>query len=123
MGFYLDRPAPPPAGQVFLKVGRRRALAVARLNLALALDRELADPRVVLGSCFPTPRRLEVVEQLLHGAGEPGPELFARAGRRAAREFTAVCGRRSSAPYKLPAITALVARGLEMAWRGLGGAA
>ena len=122
VGFFLDRPG-PAQGQVFLKVGRRRALAVARLNLALALDRELADPRVSLGSCFPTPRRLAVVEDLVRGAGKIDSELCQEAGRRAAAEFTAVCGQRHSSPYKLPAISALVARGLEMAWRGLGGAA
>jgi CO/xanthine dehydrogenase FAD-binding subunit len=115
-GFFLDRP--PAAGQLFAKVGRRRAVAVSRLNLAVCLEPERADCRVVLGSCYPTPRRLERVEQAL-AAGSPGPELWAECGRLAAEDFVAVCGWRSSAAYKVPAIQRLTARTLERAWARL----
>ncbi|MCF8042249.1 MAG: FAD binding domain-containing protein [Desulfarculaceae bacterium] len=115
---YAITPPPAPAGQVFLKVGRRHEVAVSRLNLAACLDRDLSDPRVVLGSCFPSPRRLVDVEELIKG-GKPGPELWQAAGEMAAGHFTYVCGWRSSATYKVPAITRITARALQRAWAGL----
>lgn len=120
LGFVLD-PLPEHGGQVFAKVGRRRAVSVARLNLAVCLDPDLADPRVVLGSCFPTPRRLGDVEGLLRRSG-PGPELWRAAGGQAASHFTSVCGWRESAAYKVPAIARIARRALAQAWEMLGGA-
>lgn len=117
LGFTLT-PPPDPAGQAFVKVGRRSEVAVARLNLAVALDRSLQDPRVVLGSCFPTPRRLSDVEDLLRGSS-PEPKLWAQAGAMAAGHFTNVCGWRVSADYKVPAITRCTAEALRQAWAGL----
>ncbi|MBU1274506.1 MAG: FAD binding domain-containing protein [Proteobacteria bacterium] len=117
LGYALDPPA-ETRGQAFLKVGRRQEVAVSRLNLAACLDRELSDPRVVLGSCFPTPRRLRDVEELIQGA-TPGPELWRAAGEKAAGHFTDVCGWRASATYKVPAIARITARALSRAWAQL----
>ncbi len=111
----------PPAGRTgccFLKVGRRQAVSVARLNLAVVLDAELADPRLVLGACFPTPHRLGAVEELLRG-GRPGPELWREAGQAAAEVFRRLSGGRASAAYKLPAIARCTARALAAAWAEL----
>lgn len=119
LGFILD-PLPDHRGQAFYKVGRRQAVAVARLNLAVCLDADLQDPRLVLGSCFPTPRRLSDVEELL-GGGKPGPELWRAAGEQAASHFTGVCGWRESAVYKVPAIAKGAASALAQAWARLGG--
>ena len=110
----------PATGQAFAKVGRRRAVAVSRLNLAVVLDADLADPRLVLGSCFPTPRRLARAEELLTH-GEPGPGLWRAAGDAAAAAFAAVGGGRASAVYKVPAIRRVAARALAQAWDALGG--
>lgn len=120
LGFTLEQAS--PAGQVFAKVGRRQAVSVARLNLAVCLDPRLGDPRVALGACFPSPRRLEDVEKLIR-QGEPGRQLWRAAGRQAAQHFTDVCGWRSSAAYKVPAVTRVTERALERAWQALGGAA
>jgi CO/xanthine dehydrogenase FAD-binding subunit len=117
VGFELDA-APPAAGQCFLKVGRRQAVAIARLNVAAALDAKLSDPRFVLGACFPTPRRLKAVENLLQ-KGHPGPELWKAAGELAAQSFVDECGWRSSAVYKVPAIARVSALTLKKAWAGL----
>ncbi len=110
LGFEL---APPTArhAQSFLKVGRRRAVTIARLNLAVCLDRELDDPRLCLGACFPSPRRLDRVEALL-AHGRPGPDLWAEAGQAAAAQFADACGGRSSAAYKCPAVDRVVTRTL-----------
>ena len=104
-----------PKGQLFVKVGRRKAMVIARLNAAVCLDRELNDPRVVLGACFPSPRRLTEIEALVRSK-PPGPACFREAGKMAADTFVHVCGRRSSAPYKVPAISRVVSRALETAW-------
>ncbi|MFZ5587171.1 MAG: FAD binding domain-containing protein [Thermodesulfobacteriota bacterium] len=121
LGFHLDR-LPEGCGQAFSKVGRRQAVAIARLNLAAALDRDLSEARVSLGACFPSPRRLTEVEELVK-SGRPGPELWREAGRLAAATFTSVCGWRASAVYKVEAITRVTARSLATAWALAGGAA
>ncbi|MEW5725754.1 MAG: FAD binding domain-containing protein [Thermodesulfobacteriota bacterium] len=121
VGFELDRP-PAPSGQTFHKVGRRRAVTIARLNVAVCLDWDLSDPRVVLGACFPTPRRLSLVEKMIAG-GSPGPALWEEAGRLAAEQFALVCGWRPSATYKVPAAARVVARALGTAWHKVGGEA
>ncbi len=118
VGFKLDRP-PEGSAQRFYKVGRRRAVVIARMNLAVSLDREMTDPRLVLGACFPSPRRMTEVERLL-ASETPGPELWREAGRMAAEQFVQVCGWRSSAPYKVPAVANLVSRTLESTWAELG---
>jgi CO/xanthine dehydrogenase FAD-binding subunit len=119
LGFALDKL--PAEGQAFAKVGRRQAVSVARLNLAICLDLDLSDPRAVLGACFPSPRRLPDVEKIIK-QGEPGHDLWQAAGHQAAQHFTDVCGWRSSAAYKVPAVTRVAARTLAQAWASLGGA-
>jgi CO/xanthine dehydrogenase FAD-binding subunit len=120
LGFALDKL--PAEGQAFAKVGRRQAVSVARLNLAVCLDQGLSDPRAVLGACFPSPRRLPDVEKIIK-QGDPGDALWLAAGHQAAQHFTDVCGWRSSATYKVPAVTRVTARTLAQAWASLGGAA
>ena len=119
VGFELNRMAEGSA-QRFSKIGRRRAVVIARMNLALCLDRDLNDPRIVLGACFPTPRRLAEVENLLK-SGDPGAELWENAGKMSAEQFSSACGWRESAIYKIPAMTKLVAGTLESVWSELGG--
>ncbi|MFH1060178.1 MAG: FAD binding domain-containing protein [Pseudomonadota bacterium] len=121
LGFFLDR-LPAGMGQAFSKVGRRQAVAIARLNLAAAVSADQAEARVSLGACFPSPRRLTAVEELVK-SGVPGPDLWREAGRLAASTFTTVCGWRSSAVYKVEAITRVTARTLATAWAVAGGAA
>jgi CO/xanthine dehydrogenase FAD-binding subunit len=117
LGFELD-PAPPASGQCFVKVGRRQAVAIARLNVAVALDENLSDPRFVLGACFPSPRRQKEVEDLIRGE-KPSPGLWKAAGEKAADAFVDTCGWRSSAAYKVPAIARMSALALKRAWAGL----
>lgn len=118
VGFELDRPREGSV-QRFYKIGRRRAVVIARMNLALSMDREMKDPRLVLGSCFPTPRRLTHVERLL-ASEPPGPKVWKEAGKMAAEQFVNACGWRASAPYKVPAVANLVFRTLESTWAELG---
>jgi CO/xanthine dehydrogenase FAD-binding subunit len=104
----------------FYKIMRRQAVAVARMNLAVQLALEptgrIASARLSAGAVFPTPRRLNKVEDSLVGQ-VPEKNLFEEAGRMAVKAMLEVSGRRPSRAYKEPALERLVAWGLgEACW-------
>ncbi len=102
----------------FVKLGRRNALAVSRMSVAVVLREDahgrLADTRVAAGSVAPTPRRFRDVEAQLNGE-RPSEALFEEAGRRLAEAMIAVTGQRWSTPYKEPVVAALLVRALQQA--------
>ncbi len=110
--------AAPGPGSAFLKLGRRQALSISRMSMAVVLHRgadgTLTRARVAAGSVTPTPRRFPVVEALLDGQ-KPGEALFAAAGTALAQEMLRIVGRRWSAPYKEPVVAAMLRRTLERA--------
>lgn len=107
----------PPRGSrsCFLKVGRRRALAIARLSLAVLVtvgdEGQVEDVRLVPGAAFPMPRRARKGEDLLRGA-RPSPELLARVGEAVAEEMVERSGVRWSTEYKRPVLAGLTRRAL-----------
>lgn len=101
----------------FIKLGRRKALAISRLNTAAALKMEggiIKDARLAPGCIFAVPDRVEAVEQMLIGQA-PSKELFAECGRKVSEEMIARTGIRWSTEYKKPAIEAIVERALAAA--------
>jgi xanthine dehydrogenase iron-sulfur cluster and FAD-binding subunit A len=106
----------PGSRSVFLKLGRRNAMAISRLTVAALgrLDREgrIAEARLVPGSATPQIRRFREVEELLVGR-VPEEPLFQEAGRAAADEMRRLAGRRWSSEFKEPALEAMVARALR----------
>jgi CO/xanthine dehydrogenase FAD-binding subunit len=114
----------PPTGScaAFERLGRRRAMAIARLSLAALGERgedgRLAWLRLVPGAAFSRFRRAVDVEQMVVGQ-LPSRELFTAAGRRMADLFLAESGKRWSAEWKQPALAALTERAL---WQVAGGA-
>ena len=96
----------------FVKLGRRDALAIARINAGCVL--EVAEDRIVrcllaVGSVMPRTQRVVEAEQALEGA--PATEEAAyEAGSIVAERMVAVSGVRWSTPYKEPAVRAVVAR-------------
>ena len=108
--------APPAGRSVFIKVGRRNALNIARLSMSAVghLDAEgrIAEARLVPGAALSYTRRLPELEALLVGE-RPSPALFAAAGERMAALMIEISGRRWSADYKEPVIAALTRRALE----------
>jgi len=106
------------SGMAFTKLGRRHALSISRLSIAVVLGRDeqgaLGGVRVAAGSVAPAPRRFTAVETFLQGR-EDGPALFADAGRLLAQEMVRLTGRRWSTPYKEPVVAALLARALARA--------
>ncbi len=96
----------------FVKLGRRDALAIARINAGCVV--EVAEGRVVrcllaVGSVMPRTQRVREAEDAVTGA--PATNDTARqAGDVVARRMVEVSGVRWSTPYKEPAVRAVVAR-------------
>ncbi len=102
----------------FVKLGRRKALAISRLNVAVALY--LADngcveeARIAPGCVFKIPTRVKSAEQLLIGK-QPTPELFEQVGEEIGNEMIRLTGIRWSTEYKQPAVQAVVFDALTQA--------
>ena len=111
------RRLPPGAKTCFIKLGRRNALAIARMNIAavLVMDGEvIREARISPGSATPLPDRIAAAEEALAGE-KPTEELIALAGKKVGEEMVRRSGVRWSTPYKQPVIEALVSRALRRA--------
>jgi carbon-monoxide dehydrogenase medium subunit/xanthine dehydrogenase FAD-binding subunit len=103
----------------FQKIGRRKAMNIARLNLAVVLgikDDTVFDPRIVPGAATAYPIRFGKTEEAISGKriGEIDP---AEIGERASEEMISATGVRWSTPYKRIALASLVKRALETIFR------
>jgi CO/xanthine dehydrogenase FAD-binding subunit len=111
----LSYRVPPPGSRgVFLKLGRRNALAISRLTVAAlgrVVDGRIAEARIVPGSATPQILRFAETERVLLGQA-PAVALCAEAGQVAVQEMSGITGRRWSSEYKEPALAALVTRAL-----------
>jgi CO/xanthine dehydrogenase FAD-binding subunit len=110
---FVLRPEPDLTFADFIKIGRRKSLAIARISLA-AMARQAADGRidylrVSLGSCTPTPWRVQEVEDFLTGR-KPDEQLLWEAGKILAGKTIEITGRRASAIYKEPAVQGLLVK-------------
>lgn len=98
----------------FIKLGRRKALAISRMNTAAALkvkDGVIVEARIAPGCVFSTPDRVECAETLIVGKA-PSAELFEQAGKSVSEEMIKRTGIRWSTEYKKPVVEALVCRAL-----------
>jgi CO/xanthine dehydrogenase FAD-binding subunit len=108
----------PPAGSRmdFQRIGRRRAMAIARLSVAamgmLDEQKRVALVRLVPGAAFARFRRATDIEEMLLGQ-QPTAAGIQEAGRRMTELFLAESGGRWSAPYKEKTIAALTVRALS----------
>lgn len=106
---------PPSAGSAFLKLGRRQTLSIARLNIAVVLDRDensrITAARIVPGAALPVASRVPAAETVLVGS-VVSEELARRAGEKVGEEMLRLSGRRWSTEYKLPVIVALARRAI-----------
>ncbi|MEN2996960.1 MAG: xanthine dehydrogenase family protein subunit M [Acetomicrobium sp.] len=103
----------------FQKIGRRKAMNIARLNLAVVLGIKgdtVFDPRIVPGAATAYPIRFGKIEEAISGKriGEIDP---AEIGERASEEMISATGVRWSTPYKRIALASLVKRALETIFR------
>ncbi|HKI48843.1 MAG TPA: FAD binding domain-containing protein [Desulfobacteria bacterium] len=104
----------------FQKIGRRKALAISRMSMAVLADQEQGGAfrsiRVALGSGTPTPMRMEKVESFFKGKRPDRQTLEAGAGLMA-QEMVRITGRRPSTVYKEKAIQGLFMRMLYPIWK------
>lgn len=102
----------------FLKLGRRNALAISRMNFAVILKitrgNIIESIQFVPGSVFPIWRRVTELEEHMQGR-RVSKELFEKAGEIVAESMIKESGRRWSTPYKKPVVTALTTRVLGKA--------
>ncbi len=99
----------------FQKIGRRKALSIARLSLALVtkIDEEgiFQDTRVVPGSATPYPQSLLVTEDAINGKSIFDIDVE-EIGKITSKEMVSITGERWSTPYKKPTIAVLIKRAL-----------
>lgn len=108
---------PRGAKTAFIKLGRRKALAVARMSVAVMAMLEggrVSDIRIATGAVMPSVMRVKAAEELLLGKA-PVTEEIARAAQAMAEEMIRVSGRRWSTPYKEPVVQVLARRALSLA--------
>ncbi len=100
----------------FQKIGRRKALSIARLSLALVakIDKEgvFQDTRVVPGSATPYPQSLPETEKAINGKSIFNIDLE-EIGEITSKEMVSITGERWSTPYKKPTIAVLIKRALK----------
>ena len=107
----------------FLKLGLRRAQAIAVVNVAVLLtfdggpDGVVTDARITLGSVAPTIVQAEEAEALL--VGHPlDEERIAQAARLAAQAARPIDDVRGSAAYRRRMVEVFTRRALRQVWRG-----
>lgn len=97
----------------FQKIGRRKALAVARMNMALlagkGMDGRIDFIRIGLGSSTPTPIRVREAEAFLEGR-KLDSDAVIEAGRLTAEKMIQLSGRRPSTVYKEKAAQGMLSR-------------
>ncbi len=103
----------------FIKLGKRRAMAIAVVSAAarLTLDDggKISQARIALGSVAPTPVRAVEAEAVLIGQ-LPSVELFTEAGNVARTEASTITDIRASGEYRSKMVSVLTRRALVAAW-------
>ena len=96
---------PEGARSGFLKIGRRRALAISRLTLAAVLvlgaEEKIRELRLSVGAVFPRPMRFAELEEGARGlSAEDG--CLEEIARALSEKIPEIAGRRTSTAYKQP---------------------
>ena len=106
------------AGCAFIKLGRRKAMAISRLNVAVSIslnkEGKANDVRISPGCVFAIPDRVCTAEEVLLGK-VPTDTLITEAGKMVSEEMISRTGVRWSTEYKRPVIEALTRRALKQA--------
>lgn len=115
----ISFPTPAPqSSSFFYKIGRRQALAISRISLAVFLTRRddgaIEEIRIAPGAITPKPALMESAANLLKGE-RPTPSLIEKALELVEEEVVALTGIRPSSSYKRPVIKVITRRAMEMA--------
>lgn len=90
----------------FDKIGRRKALAIARMNGACVLRMHgaiIREAQLCIGAVMNQPRRCTAAEAVLQGR-QPDDALFRLAGEKVRQMILQYTGMRASSAYKLPVV-------------------
>jgi CO/xanthine dehydrogenase FAD-binding subunit len=98
----------------FVRLARREAMAIARMNMAVLVQRvkgkrQIRDIRISVGSVTPTPRRMSDVEAILKGQA-PNDERLKMVSKGVSETMIRYAGLRPSTSYKAPVVEALFMR-------------
>lgn len=110
-------PPGPRTGKHYIKHGRRKAMELATVGVAVALRLEHAacrEIRIALGAVAPTPIRARAAEDALRGRALDAATIAA-AARIAAGECRPISNVRGSAEYRREMVGVLTARAIEQA--------
>jgi carbon-monoxide dehydrogenase medium subunit len=114
----IDVPAPPPnTGQSYLKHGRRKAMELATVGVAVSLTLAgdlCQNVRIVLGAVAPTPIRARQAEVILQGI-TPDEQAIIAAAEAAMAESRPISDVRSSADYRREMVQVLTGRAIRQA--------
>jgi carbon-monoxide dehydrogenase medium subunit len=120
-------PLPAPAATAFLKAGRRKAMEISVVCVAVrvvldAAHRRCQEARIALGAVAPTTMRARAAERALEG--QPlTDEVLRQAGRLAAQECRPIDDVRASARYRRLLVETLVPRALRRSLERIGSVA
>jgi carbon-monoxide dehydrogenase medium subunit len=99
----------------FIKLGKRRSMAISQVNLAtrLSVDESniIREARIVLGAVAPVPVRALLAEQVITGE-VLSEELLCAAAQKACEEITPISDVRASHSYRLEMAGVLLRRAL-----------
>lgn len=109
----------PEVRSSFVRLARRDAMAIARMNVAIVLQTEkrkhrIEDICISVGSVTPTPQRMSEAEAFLRGKS-PNEEVMQKASLKISETMIRESGVRSSTSYKKPVVEALFKRAMRKA--------
>ena len=115
----IIRAPAPHTGKHYIKHGRRKAMELATVGVAVTLTLEANtcnEVRIVLGAVAPTPIRALQAEGLLRGRALT-PALMAKAAEAAMSESRPISNVRGSADYRKEMVRVLTGRAIQEAAR------
>lgn len=117
-------PVAPNTSSKFIKLGKRKAMAIAVVSVAarLTLDESgnISQARIALGSVAPIPMRAPKAEAVVVGQS-PSADLFSEAGQVASSESSPISDIRASGDYRQKMVAVLTRRALLAASERLEG--
>jgi CO/xanthine dehydrogenase FAD-binding subunit len=108
---------PPETKSSFVRLARRDAMAIARMNVAIILQigkNRIEDVRIAVGSVTPTPQRMSEAETFLKGK-LPDQRSLKKASLKVSEAMIQRSGIRTSTSYKKPVVEALFMRAVKKA--------
>lgn len=112
---FICQKGDPTSGNSFIKLGRRQAVNISRMTVAVSLTKDetgnITNARIAVGSVFPTPARVPELENKLNRQ-VVSKGLFDEVANLAADLMIKASGVRWSTPYKKPVLIGLTRRAL-----------